>query len=149
MRIRIAGILGLAAVAVGGCSASSGEVAGGKLSATGCQSQLSVGDQMTTRIKWTAPGSAKYTLLWLDGADNFTINNIFDETLSHAKSNDISGEYDLPGPRKGQTKTIAAVITANKPGNNTVNITVWGSNEFNAAPPDSSSPLSCDVAINP
>jgi hypothetical protein len=144
--------LGLAVVTLAGCasSSSSSSGGGGKLTATGCQSQMFIGDQMKIRAKWTAAAKGKYTVFWLDGADNFTVNNIFDETLSTAQSNDISGEYDLPGPTSaGQTKTIVALITANKAGNNTINISVWSSNGFDSGPPDNAASLSCSVAINP
>lgn len=111
---------------------------------------MSVGDQMKIRARWKASAAGKYTLFWLDGADNFTINNIFDDTLSTAQSNDVSGEYDLPGPSgKGVVKTVVALITANKPGNNTVNISMWASHDFNSAPPSDAASLSCSVAINP
>lgn len=151
MRGRSVGAVGLAAVALGGCSGSgSNDHGGGKLTASGCQSQMSVGNQMKVRAQWTASAKGKFTLFWLDGADNFTINNIFDETLNNAKSNDISGEYDLPGPQAaGDKKTIVALVTANKPGNNTINLSVWSSDDFNSAPPDNVTTVSCVVAINP
>jgi hypothetical protein len=63
------------------------------------------------------------------------------ETLSHAQSNDVSGGYDLPGPTaSGQTKTIVAIISANKAGNNTINVSVWGSGDFNSGPPETLPP---------
>ena len=72
---------------------------------------------MTISGSWTSGGSEKYTLVWLDGADGFTVDGITDESGSQAQSNDLSGEYDLPGlGTANTTKKVDIVVSSNKPG---------------------------------
>jgi hypothetical protein len=111
---------------------------------------MSVGEQMKIRAQWTAPNPAKYTHFWLHGTSNFTLNDVFDETLSRAQSSDVSGQYALPGPRSaGSKKTIVALMTARKAGNSTIEIRVWGSGYFDSAPPSDAGSVSCSVAVGP
>jgi hypothetical protein len=140
----------LAAAVIAGCSASPSDVGGGNITATGCKSQMSVGEQAAIRSRWRAPKIAKYTVVWLHGVKNFTVNNVFDEHLSHAQPSDVSEEYDLPGPQSTRTnKAVVAIITAHKAGSNTIKIRVWGSGNFDSAPPSNAASLSCSVVINP
>lgn len=139
--------VGVLAFAVDGCSSGS-DVGGGTLHVAGCRTQLAVGDHMTMRAQWTAPKSAKYTYVLLDQG-NFTKNSLFDETLNSAADVPISNEWALPGPRAGQTKTIVAELTANKAGNSTLMLQIWGSDDTTSAPPTNAQVASCDVAINP
>jgi hypothetical protein len=75
-------ILGGVALLLAGCNASISDVGGGKLSATGCRPHVPAGRQLTVRLRWTAPNIAKYTHVRLDGATNFTIQRIFEESLA-------------------------------------------------------------------
>jgi hypothetical protein len=111
---------------------------------------MSVGDQMKIRAQWTAPDPAKYTHLGLHGASNFTINEVSDETLSRAQSSDVSGQYVLMGPRSsGTTKTIVVLMTARRAGNNSIVMSVWGSGDFDSAPPSNAASARCSAAIYP
>jgi hypothetical protein len=111
---------------------------------------MSVGQQMKIGVRWTAPDPAKYTHLWLHGAGNFTVNEVFDETLSRAQPSDVSGQYDLPGPRSaGANKTIVGLMTARKASSNTIDIRVWGSGNFDSAPPSDAASVSCSSAVGP
>ena len=141
--------VGTVALLLAGCSASTSDVGGGKLTATGCSSQVRLGDQLRIRVQWTAPKIAKYTLLRLEGAGDFTIKQIVDETRSHAWPNGVGGEYDLPGPRSaGSKKTIVALLAANKsPSHNTIEISVWGSGDAVSARPDNAASVACAVAV--
>jgi hypothetical protein len=139
------------ALLLAGCNASIGDVGGGKLTITGCPSRIAVGEQFKLRAQWTAANAARNTLLRLEGGSNFRVNKVFDETMSRAQPNAVSGEYDLPGPRKaGSKKTIVVLISAKRAGDhNTIEMRVWGSgNVISAAPGDAAS-ISCAVAISP
>lgn len=144
-------VLAVSTLVLAGCNASTSDVGGGKLTATGCRSRIPLGAQLRIRAQWTAPKISTYTLVRLDGAGNFRINDVFDETLSRAESNGVSGEYHLPGPRKVETKkTIVAVITADRAEkHNTINVSVWGSGNVLSAPPSDAASISCAVAVNP
>jgi len=143
-------VLGVATLLVVGCSASTSDVSGGKLTATGCRSQVPLGDQLRIRAQWTAPKIGRYTLVRLDVAGNFTVNKVFDEALSHAQPNGVPGEYDLPGPRSAKTKkSILALITARRPGTSTITTRIWGSGDAVSAPPDNAASFRCIVAIQP
>src|SRR5437870_3211410 len=122
---------GTVALLLAGCSASTSDVGGGKLTAAGCLPRIGVGDQIKIRTHWTAPRIARYTLVRLEGAGDFTVKQIVDETRAHARPNGAPSEYDLPGPRSaGSKKTIVALLAANKaPSHNTIEISVWGSGD--------------------
>jgi hypothetical protein len=143
-------VLGMATLLLAGCNATTSDVGGGKLTATGCRSRVLVGDELRVRVQWTATKVAKYTLVRLDGVGNFRVNGVFDETLSRAKSNGVSDEYDLPGPATPRaTKRVVAVITARKAGNSTMIVSVWGSGNLISEPPNDVASISCAVAVNP
>jgi hypothetical protein len=142
-------VVGVAGLLLAGCGASASDIGGGKLTATGCQPHLAVGHQMKIRVRWTAPKIAKYTLVRLDGARDFTVNSVDDEAMSRGQPNGVNGEYDLPGPRSAKTaKTIVAVIGAARAGDhNTIKLSVWGSGDALSAPPSDVASVSCSVAV--
>jgi hypothetical protein len=141
----VAGVVGLL---LAGCNASTSDVGGGKLTATGCRSRVAPGDQMRIRAQWTAPKIARYTLVRLEGVGRFTIKSVVDETQSRGRPNGVSGEYDLPGPQSPATKkTIVAVIAANKASNTTITTRVWGSGNAVSTPPGNAASVSCAVVV--
>jgi hypothetical protein len=143
----LAGVLGLL---LAGCNASTSDVGGGRLTATGCRSRVALRDQMRIRAEWTAPKIARYTLIRLEGVRRFTIKSVVDETKSDARPNGVSGEYDLPGPQSpGTKKTIVALIVANKGSKNTITTRVWGSGNAVSTPPDNAASVRCAVAVTP
>lgn len=141
-------VVGVVGLVLAGCNVSTSDVGGGKLTASGCQSRIHVGDQIGIRAQWTAPKIARYTLVRLEGVGSFTVNRIVDETQSRAKSTPVSGEYDLPGPQSaGTKKTIVALIAANKVQNKTITLTVWGSGDVVSAAPSDAASVKCAVAV--
>ena len=160
MRGGSAGVLAVAVLALAGCgstskSGSSSTAASAQAKATpqadpqtGCRSQLTVDEHITLRVQLTAPKSAKYTLVRLEGASGLTVNSVTDETKARGRSNGINGEYVLPGPRSGATKTVAATITATKVvGVDTVNLRAWGSDQTSSAPPSNAPSTACPVTV--
>ncbi len=140
----------VAGLLLAGCNASTSDVGGGKLTATGCQSRISVGDQMRIRARWTAPKIARYTLIRLEGVPSFSIERVVDETRSRGRSNGVGGEYDLPGPQSpGTEKAIVALFAATTAADNAITLRVWGSGNAVSPPPDNAASVSCAVAVDP
>ena len=67
---------------------------------------------------------------------------------SHLRDS-LSGEYNLPGPGSANTtEHVDISISPNKPGNFSINLSIWGAGDFNAGPPDNVAPVTCNVAVN-
>lgn len=117
MRVRSAGLLAVALLAVAACGStkkSSSSTPGAATQArttppatseTGCRSQLTVGDRLTLRVQVTAPQPAKYTVVRFDGANDLTVDAITDGTGARGRLNRITGDYVLPGPRSITTRS--------------------------------------------
>jgi hypothetical protein len=99
-------------------------------------------------VRWTAPKSAKYTVVRLEGVSDFTVNSVTDETKAQGRSNGVKDEYVLPGPRSaGAATTVSATITASKPGSGVVNVIAWGSDQASSVPPANAPSTRCPVVI--
>lgn len=124
-------------------------VAQPRLRATGCKQDLTLGDEITSRFVYTnGPKAAKYVEIKIDGADDFTRANLFDDRFGPPQPGLLGGEFVFGPLAPLEKKIIVAIFQANKTGNATITTTIWGTNDpSDGAPPDNAASVSCSTAI--
>ncbi len=101
-----------AVIVLAACGGSGGNGSYGQasLSATGCQSQMSVGDQMESTVEVTNQSNARWpaTVIWLDGVGDFVRNSMTDDTGADGVA-EGAGQYNFsaldPGQRERSRST--------------------------------------------
>lgn len=144
------------AASIAGCSGtgSSGSayaIQNQDASATGCPSEVSVGDQvnMTVSVHNSTghPWGGTYVFLQNGG---FTRDSFTDDSGNDGQ--DVGGDqFRFPGLQPDGSTNIQAVFTADAAGNHTIEMQWWGSSVTSgiADLPDTTVDLSCAIAVNP
>ncbi len=142
------------ALALAGCAGGrDSQMTSARLAASGCRSQLTVGNGLRVRLRVTNTGGKDWpaTFVLLTGAGDFTRNSIFDDSAHDGVDAgvDTFGFGQLPA---GQTKVIVVNLTAKSAGNDDIALSAWGDKPDSTgiqSIPTNPPGLSCSVAINP